>query len=96
MLASPASAAPQLQLSILQLLIELGVAQLEDHIAALHLRAGSEDDFFNPSLRGRRNPPDILRRECAETAHLPHHRPALDLCRPDDRALNRRRCRLQP
>jgi hypothetical protein len=81
----------QLQGRVLQLLFELRVGQLEDHIVRLHLRAGAQDDLFHPALRRCRNPPDVFRRQYPEAAHLAHHRPTLHRVGPDHRALDRRR-----
>ena len=57
---------------------------------------GPQDDLFDAALRRRRNPADVFRRQRAEAAHLAHHRSALHLVRPDHRALDGRRRRLQP
>ena len=76
-------------------LLQLGVAQLEDHPGGGDEGAGSDDDPLDGAVGGGRDPPDLLRDQRAGAAHLPDHRTALHRVQIDRVAVDARRGRLQ-
>jgi len=83
------------ELSVLQLLIQLSVDELQNHAVSLHRGARVEEDAFDPPLGRRGNPTNVLGHERAEAAHLAQEGPALDGVNPDRRALDAGRRGLQ-
>ena len=82
---------PRLQRGLLQ----LGVAQLEDHRVGDDEGAGADDDPLDGAVGGGGNPADLLRDQRPGAAHLPHHRAALHRVQIDRVAVDARRGRLQ-
>ena len=77
-------------------LLQLGIAQLEDHGVGRDEGAGADDDPFHGPVGGGRDPANLLRDQGAGAAHLPHHRTALHGVQVDRVAVDERRRRLQP
>jgi hypothetical protein len=83
----------QILLRIVERLLDVRIAQFEDHGVRGHLHAGTQHDALDAALRGGRHPAARLvdGHQRAEAADLPHHRPALHGVDPDGGAFNGRR-----
>ena len=84
-----------LELGFLQFLLELRIAQLEDHALAIYCGAWTQDDPLDARLRRRGDPADVFGDERADASDLAHERAALDLIDPHLRSLDCGRRRLE-
>ena len=76
-------------------LLQLGVAQLEDHGGGGDEGAGADDDPLDGAVGSGRDPADLLRDQRPGAAHLPDHRAALHRVQIDRVAIDARRRRLE-
>jgi hypothetical protein len=83
----------QLLLRLTELLLELGIAELEDDGVGRHDRTRANHDALDPALRRRRNPAPrfVHRKQRSEAAHLSQHRSAFHRIHPHRCLFNRGR-----
>ena len=85
----------ELRLGVERGLLDLRVAQLEDHAVRRHVGAGEDDDPLHASFGDGGDPAGVLRHERAEAAHVDDERAPLHGVQEDGRALDFGRRRLK-
>ena len=85
----------QLIFRVERLLLQLRIAEIENHRVRFHGRSGKQIALLDAPLGRRRDHPHGFRHEGAQPADFAKHRPALHGVGPDRRFVDARRRRLQ-